>query len=62
MLANSLNRDVQEPPICKNLELKCKPNKNGHSSHWGLLPYDNNEWKHKLDETNTFIVNFSSKP
>ena len=27
----------------------------------GLLPYDNNEWKCELKETNTSIVNFSSK-
>ena len=26
------------------------------------LPYVNNGWKHKLDETNTYIVIFFSKP
>ena len=35
---------------------------NGHGNHWGLLPYDNNEWKHDLDETNTFIFKIFSKP
>ena len=49
---------VQEPPICKNLELKCKPNKNVHGHHWRPLPYDNNGWERKLDETNTLLSTF----
>ena len=38
------------------------PNKNGQGSHWGLLQYDNYEWKLELNEANTLIVNFFSKP
>ena len=53
---------LQEPRVRKLKELiqMQNPNKNGQGSHWGLLPYDNIEWKHELDETNTSIVNFFS--
>lgn len=28
----------------KNQHANAKPNNIGHSSHWGLLPYENNQW------------------
>ena len=37
-------------------------NKNGQSSHWGLLEYDNIQWKSVLDETNMSIIKLFSKP
>ena len=37
-------------------------NKNEQGSHWGLLPYDNNQWECVLDETSTSIVKFFLKP
>ena len=46
----------------KNLEPTCNPNKNGYPNYLGQSTYVNNEWKHKLDETNMCIVKFSSKP
>ena len=42
----------------KTLNPNAKPNKDGQSSQWGLLPNDNNERKYESDETNTFIVSF----
>ena len=53
---------IHEPPIFKNLNSKCNSNKNKEASHWGLLPYDNNKWKYELNEINTSLFKFSSKP
>ena len=31
------------------MQMDANPNKVGHGSHWGLVPYDNNKWKCKLE-------------
>ena len=51
-----------ESPIRKTLNSNANPNMNEQGSHWGILPYDNNGYKHEVNETSTSIVNFFSKP
>ena len=51
-----------EPSVGTTLSSNANPNKNEQGMHRGILPYDNNGYKHEVNEISKSKVNVFSRP